>query len=1641
MQANYYWVAFYKDPQESAYKYFPINLDSPSGVLLTGSANIKDLDTGKYFVKVWAGSENSWGPAQHVESFGYMTVGEKPVLESWSVDGSNLKAPLKDFSVKGKLSSGNFSEKYVLDFDVDGSGGGTRYEVPVNSSGEFSASLSVRSDSLSAGKYRMGLQACYENNRSVCSDRVYRDLVVASSMSASIQSAAFQSIKILKLNFNELKDLTSSDKVFVGLYNADDKYTDYAQLDLDVNNRTATASFSGLPYGKRYDHIKIFTGGNDWHSSNIRLDKGPSVRTPGNLRVETAEFQSIKNLKLELGELDGFNSTDKVFVGLYNADNKYTDYANLQLNIDSKTASASFSGLPYGKTYDHIKIFTGGNDWHSSNIELDKGPSVSTPEKLSLSLSAIDSVEEDEELTLTGTLANFNAADDFEFEYKLNGGEAISAGEQSVKANGRFSFNVKHDLTEGEATVSVQVKSIDLDLPSDWSTEETVEITSAKLDLPKPKLEADETAVRAAGTSFTYRVTLPVMTKLLKDAELDFQLPKGLEVKNLAFAGKEHGLKLNSDWKTSKKGNLLASGSSVPANSEVKLDIEVQVQEGEAREVEAVVTAKGSNARKPASSDPVTVTLVPTAGQALKTFTLVADTDKALKDNDDSKGLSPGDEFIYRLELEAVYGIAPLELELALPTSLEVAGKVTLAKGSDSLGLNAKWDGGSQKLLTQTGAKLAAGAKLTLEIPVRVKAATKTAISALQAKARNPQGKTMDGERDSTMSAVLTLQTPELGKPVLKLVKTPGADLVPVGTGLSYQVTLPKTWSKLEDLALNFTLPEGLKAKGAPKVIAPASVKPNSNWNGSTGKQNLLDADTTLPANTELQVTVDVEVVGEGIKLISTEVQAEAQDAKAQVSEPVKLKRGPSVTAKKAEFTALEKLKLDLDIKGLGKTAAETLWVGVYHKDAKVKRYGKLDTDKRTVELTQPSGNAHLLYGTEYDIQLWIGEDWGKMQAVAPAAAPLKATTPAGAAVKLAAIQTARPEQKITVKGTLLTFDKSTDYELLYRLDSKTATKAEKPVITATGEFTFDIPGQKTGTYELSVQVHEPGTGYESLWSETVAIVVIPTAKQAFDPFTLSALTGTKDWADADRSGGLSPGDSFIYEVTLHSRYEAKSLQLQLALPKQLMRNDKVDITAVSDESNSRAVKLRLQQDWNGAANNLLVSAADMEAGKAVTLRVPVTVKADAVGPIPALYVTAKDSKEASLLGEVNSTSSQALPLVLPPTVAFERLQLKLLDWQDLDGSIGKSAGDTLTYQLTLKAPKTADLQDLKLKYVLPEGLEKWRETKASGSLPAGVKLNAKWTGANGTTELLGPNAVLKAGEQLVLDIVLTIDSTAPSGALSSTIEAHASNVTGPRTVSDTIDIQTAGFPANEAFEALKLSTEEADIATRQLPIGTAFVYLIELKGGEWQLQDLRLTFNLPVGLERNGNPSLLTSSSAKLNKTWDGRGNLLEAGCLLSPNGSIKIRVPVRVSEQAGPGQLITKVTAQAKNVAGKKQATSYIDVKDRPDTGSSLLLQMQAPETIKPGEAMTYTIKFYNRSPEPLEDLEILQHVPTYTRFKSAKCGKMPAQATPLICSVAQTPESEDNDEPDLIRWTFKGSLQPGDWGNVAFDVEVAQ
>jgi uncharacterized repeat protein (TIGR01451 family) len=102
----------------------------------------------------------------------------------------------------------------------------------------------------------------------------------------------------------------------------------------------------------------------------------------------------------------------------------------------------------------------------------------------------------------------------------------------------------------------------------------------------------------------------------------------------------------------------------------------------------------------------------------------------------------------------------------------------------------------------------------------------------------------------------------------------------------------------------------------------------------------------------------------------------------------------------------------------------------------------------------------------------------------------------------------------------------------------------------------------------------------------------------------------------------------------------------------------------------------------------------------------------------------------------------------------------------------------------------------------------------------------------------------------------------------------------------------------------------------------------------------------------------------------------------------------------------------------------------------GNGLVLIKQVDKAqAKPGEELSYTITYRNSTDQPLDNIEVRDVTPAYTKFVSGGCNT-PLPQSITNCSLSTFPAVGASGD---LAWTLGGVLQSNQEGSVRFKVKI--
>jgi uncharacterized repeat protein (TIGR01451 family) len=146
-----------------------------------------------------------------------------------------------------------------------------------------------------------------------------------------------------------------------------------------------------------------------------------------------------------------------------------------------------------------------------------------------------------------------------------------------------------------------------------------------------------------------------------------------------------------------------------------------------------------------------------------------------------------------------------------------------------------------------------------------------------------------------------------------------------------------------------------------------------------------------------------------------------------------------------------------------------------------------------------------------------------------------------------------------------------------------------------------------------------------------------------------------------------------------------------------------------------------------------------------------------------------------------------------------------------------------------------------------------------------------------------------------------------------------------------------------------------------------------------------------------------------------------------------VKEFVPVNAPLNAQDQIIITALFTYSGVIPALSASYTHTDLTTvgTPANAGLTLVKAVDKAAAAPGETITYTITYENKSSEALSNMIIYESMPAFTTFINAGHGALP----PNLTQVTITMPSAGRKGP--IRWTFAGTLAPGSAGTVTFSV----
>ncbi|MGS0741064.1 hypothetical protein ACVBEF_04375 [Glaciimonas sp. GG7] len=237
----------------------------------------------------------------------------------------------------------------------------------------------------------------------------------------------------------------------------------------------------------------------------------------------------------------------------------------------------------------------------------------------------------------------------------------------------------------------------------------------------------------------------------------------------------------------------------------------------------------------------------------------------------------------------------------------------------------------------------------------------------------------------------------------------------------------------------------------------------------------------------------------------------------------------------------------------------------------------------------------------------------------------------------------------------------------------------------------------------------------------------------------------------------------------------------------------------------------------------------------------------------------------------------------------------------------------------------------------------------------------------------------------------------------------------------------------------LTLSVKQLQTPRHAWFVNETLVYRLTLAVGADSAcaTNIHLSYALPPQLQKQANTPLTLVNSAPtvratLDPTWGdpGRKNLLAAGGKLCAGQSLTIDIPLVIAANASGQNIENQINATADGLTGPIALTQTDRFTVMPEQGALRFEKKVDKDSAVPGEDLSYTIIFRNRSEQHLTMREITDNIAPYTRLQGMpECGVMPdgLRCSPLVMGTR------------ALKWEFTGELPPGKSGQVTYKVQI--
>lgn len=170
-----------------------------------------------------------------------------------------------------------------------------------------------------------------------------------------------------------------------------------------------------------------------------------------------------------------------------------------------------------------------------------------------------------------------------------------------------------------------------------------------------------------------------------------------------------------------------------------------------------------------------------------------------------------------------------------------------------------------------------------------------------------------------------------------------------------------------------------------------------------------------------------------------------------------------------------------------------------------------------------------------------------------------------------------------------------------------------------------------------------------------------------------------------------------------------------------------------------------------------------------------------------------------------------------------------------------------------------------------------------------------------------------------------------------------------------------------------------------------------------------------------SGDPIILPSSTISVVAEQD--------VCIL-----LKVTAPTGLNNGASNLSTITATLDFANTSPTIQQILTRVDLTTVGSEEAGLVIVKSVDKAqALPGAVLLYSIDYENLGDQAISQVEIIDVIPSFTTYLASTCGTLPVGIT--NCTIT----APSVGSPGSIKWTFTGSLNPGQTGIVTFSVKI--